>query len=51
MKLLKQLLSLIWECQHGKTTWPRTRAEKTFVTCLECGKELPYSIEHMRRIA
>ncbi len=56
--------SLLWwvrdGCGHGKTSFPMTRSEneshekeqnpasKTYVVCLNCGKELPYSWEQMR---
>jgi hypothetical protein len=46
-------------CGHGKTSFPITRSEseinekegpvvKTYVVCLNCGKELPYSWDQMR---
>ncbi len=49
-------------CGHGNTSFPITRSEneltekekeppssaKTYVVCLNCGKELPYSWDQMR---
>jgi len=49
-------------CGHGKTSFPMTRSEehaglgrkddgpaaKTYVVCLNCGKELAYSWDQMR---
>lgn len=53
----------IWfDCSHKKTTFPITlpdRARKvhlaadshrTYITCLDCGKEIPYSWEMMKVI-
>ena len=47
----------IWGCCHKKLTFPMTRPSKatrgrrrknTYVTCLECGKEIPYVWNEMR---
>jgi len=56
--------ALLWwvrdGCGHGKTSFPITRtdgepaekeqgpAERTYVVCLNCGKELRYSWDEMR---
>lgn len=55
--------ALLWwvrdGCAHVKMSFPRTRGEKeaidnqvtlpkTYVVCLDCGKELPYNWEKMQ---
>lgn len=55
------LLNLLFGCAHKHTTFPiSTRGFKslrkqvtehnTYVVCLDCGKELPYSWEEMRML-
>ena len=58
------LLQAVFGCTHRKTTFPLTpiRARgiaarsatetkaQTYIACLDCGKELPYDWERMRRI-
>ena len=49
MKLLDWLWTLFFGCFHRRTTWPhRHRVGFDYVCCLDCGKELPYSLELMR---
>lgn len=46
---LKWILASHFDCLHSHTTWPRRhRAGFVYVACLDCGRELPYSLEHMR---
>ncbi|HBY63245.1 MAG TPA: hypothetical protein DEH78_25770 [Solibacterales bacterium] len=54
-------LSRLVGCRHERTTFPQKRRERgpaagngvpvgaTYVACLECGREIPYDWEHMRR--
>jgi hypothetical protein len=51
--MLQLLLDSLFGCSHQKTTFPLTIPRKnarsgTYVTCLECGKELDYNWEEMR---
>jgi hypothetical protein len=48
----KLLFQTFFGCGHSKTTFPLTPSPgaETYVACLECGKELPYDWENMRRI-
>lgn len=46
---LRWILAFLFDCPHSHTTWPRRhRAGFVYVACLDCGRELPYSLEHMR---
>jgi hypothetical protein len=48
MNWLKWILAYMFDCVHPHTTWPhRDRAGFTYVCCLDCGRELPYSLERM----
>jgi hypothetical protein len=58
------LLQSLFGCLHRKTTFPLTPIRRignisspaaeckaqTYIACLECGKELPYDWDKMRRI-
>lgn len=47
---LKWILAF-FDCLHPHTTWPRRhRAGFAYVACLDCGRELPYSLEQMKII-
>ena len=49
MGWLRWIFDYLFQCVHLRTTWPRrNRAGLTYVCCLDCGRELPYSIELMR---
>lgn len=53
MSWLKWILQWIYAavigCIHRHTTWPhRNRAGFDYVCCLDCGAELPYSVQQMR---
>ncbi len=43
---------MIFGCSHIRYSWPLSRVSGqrvgTYVACLDCGKELPYSWEQMR---
>ena len=49
-------MGFLFDCFHRKTSFPITRRNgsgshvvaNTYVVCLECGKELPYSWDEMR---
>jgi hypothetical protein len=59
--MLQSLINAFFGCSHHRTTFPQTPARKstgyaaagshrigTYVTCLDCGKELAYDWEEMR---
>lgn len=49
MNWLSWILAYLFDCVHPHTTWPRhQRAGFAYVACLNCGRELPYSLERMR---
>lgn len=44
-----RLLIFLFPCRHLKTTWPITpKQSRTYVVCLECGKEFGYDWSRMR---
>lgn len=44
-----RLLQYLLGCPHNETTWPRRRNNTNYVRCLECGQEMQYDWERMRR--
>ena len=45
---LKLVLAYLFDCVHPNTTWPhRDRTGLAYVCCLDCGRELPYSLRRM----
>lgn len=55
--MLASLVNLMFGCTHRRTSFPISprsdrgpRPYATYVVCLECGKEFPYSWEEMRII-
>ena len=42
--MLSKLLGI---CFHSNITWPQTKAGVTTVSCLECGRTLPYDFENL----
>lgn len=53
--MLQLIFNTMFGCSHRRTTFPMTPARKngtsrhnTYVTCLDCGKELNYNWEEMR---
>jgi hypothetical protein len=48
MYWLKWIFAYLFDCVHPHTTWPhRNRAGLVYVCCVDCGRELPYSLEWM----
>jgi len=58
---MRRVVNLLFGCSHPRTTFPLTPIRKsatqagpgasrfgTYVTCLDCGKELAYDWEEMR---
>jgi hypothetical protein len=49
MSWLKWILAYVFDCGHPHTTWPhRDRAGLAYVCCIDCGRELPYSVQQMK---
>jgi len=49
MSLLRWVCAYLFDCVHSHTTWPhQNRFGHAYVCCLDCGREMPYSIEYMR---
>lgn len=44
---MRYIFDLIFGCTHTAHTWPQTKAGKTTVCCLECGKTLPYDFANL----
>jgi hypothetical protein len=38
---------LLGACRHGNQSRPFTLSKQTYKVCLECGKEIGYSLERM----
>jgi len=52
MRWLKWILACLFDCIHRHTTWPhRDRRGLDYICCLDCGKELPYSMRRMRIVS
>jgi hypothetical protein len=49
MSLLRWLWAYMFDCVHSHTTWPhQNRFGLAYVCCLNCGREIPYSLEYMQ---
>jgi hypothetical protein len=51
--MLESLFNTMFGCSHERTTFPITPgrmngASRTYVACLECGKEFAYDWKEMR---
>ena len=45
---VKWILAYLFDCVHPNTAWPhRDRSGLTYVCCIDCGRELPYSLRRM----
>jgi hypothetical protein len=52
MSWLKWIFAYLFDCVHPHTTWPRrSPVGLVYVCCVDCGRELPYSLESMRIVA
>ena len=48
VKWIKWILAHAFDCVHRHTTWPhRDRRGLDYICCLDCGRELPYSMRRM----
>ncbi len=44
-------IDLCLGCRHDRTTRPFTIQDESYMVCLDCGKQLFYSVETMRRLS
>ena len=49
MSLLRWICAYLFDCVHSRTTWPhQSQFGHAYVCCVDCGRELPYSLEYMQ---
>lgn len=49
MNVLRWIWTYLFDCVHPHTTWPhQNQLGRAYVCCLDCGREMPYSLESMR---
>jgi hypothetical protein len=49
MSLLRWIWAYWFDCVHPHTTWPhQNQFGLAYVCCLDCGREMPYSLEYMQ---
>ena len=49
MSLLRWIWAYLFDCVHSHTTWPhQNQIGLAYVCCLDCGREMPYSLEYMQ---
>src|SRR5215471_257617 len=49
MSLLRWIWAYLFDCVHSHTTWPhQNQFGLAYVSCLDCGREMPYSLEYMQ---
>lgn len=48
---MRRLIDLLFACRHARTSFPITPKPggRTYVACTDCGAEIPYSWDEMRR--
>jgi hypothetical protein len=42
------MVDLLFGCRHAHLSRPFTIEERSYKICLDCGQEMPYSVEAMR---
>src|SRR5215472_12535306 len=49
MSLLRWIWAYLFDCVHSHTTWPhQNQSAHAYVCCLDCSREMKYSLEYMR---
>jgi hypothetical protein len=55
MGWIGSILGFLYEallgCRHGRLTRPFTLEEQTYKVCLDCGRQVMYSVEKMRPLS
>jgi hypothetical protein len=46
--MLQSIFNALFSCFHQRTTFPLTRASRTYVVCLDCGREFAYNWTNMQ---
>jgi hypothetical protein len=46
--MLQSIFNALFSCSHQRTTFPLTRASRTYVVCLDCGREFAYNWTNMQ---
>ena len=46
--MLLSIFNALFGCPHQQTTFPTTRASRTYVVCLDCGREFAYNWANMQ---
>lgn len=46
--IMEFIFDLFFGCRHNHLTRPFTLQSHSYKICLDCGQEMPYSLEHMR---
>ena len=47
--MLRWIWAYLFDCVHAHTTWPhQDQFKHAYVCCLDCGREMPYSLEYMQ---
>lgn len=44
-------VSSVFKCQHDRLTRPFTIRKQSYMVCLDCGHQVFYSMEEMRRLS
>lgn len=49
-RMIASFLDMMFGCVHERTTFPQTQKKplRTYIVCLSCGREFPYSWEEMK---
>ena len=47
IRILWRVFDCIFGCWHGNLSRPFTCSGRTYEVCVDCGKQLPYSLETM----
>jgi hypothetical protein len=48
--ILHAAIDAVFGCRHSHVTRPFTLRRKTYEVCLDCGREIPYSLVTMSQI-
>ena len=49
MSFLRWICAYLFDCPHSDTTWPhQNQFGQAYACCLDCGREMPYSLEYMK---
>jgi hypothetical protein len=48
--ILTTALDALFGCRHSHVTRPFTLQRKTYEVCLDCGREIPYSLATMSQM-